>query len=152
MQVIVQQIRKRECRNLDLQSPTQTALSPIRWPYPFCNVLSRNCFLPSRHKSEALEETQGGLFYLHPCSQEVRTFSQIVFGILASDRLCFCSRYLATLNCLSFTVCRSFCGTSLMAAYSPHCNLDLSACFHLRHSPFPVRGFCSLCFENRHRW
>lgn len=120
MRVIIQQIRKRECRNLDLQSPTQLVLSPIRRTYPFCSVLSRNCFFPSRHNSAALEETQEGLFYLYPCFQEVHSFPQTVFGISASDRLCFCSQYLATLNCLSFTVCRSFCGTSLMAAYSPH--------------------------------
>ena len=74
----------------------------------------------------------------------------------ASDRLCFCSWYLATLNCLSFTVCRSFCGTSLKAAYSPQCNLDLSACFHLCHSPFPIRGFSSFALRSattdKHRY
>ena len=148
----MQQNRRRECRNLDLQSPTKTALLPIRRPYPFCSVLSRDCFLPSTHNSEALEEMHGGLLCLHPCSWEVHTLSQAVFGISASDRLRLCSQYLAALNCPSFTVCRSSCGARSVAAYGPRCNLDLSLCLHLlRHSPFPVR-FCSLCFEGRHRW
>lgn len=86
---------------------------------PFLQRTEQELRFPLETQLRGIGRESGGVFCLHPCSQEVHTFSLTVWGISTSNRACFCSWYPATLNCLSFAVSPSFCGTSLVAARSP---------------------------------
>lgn len=87
---------------------------------PFLQRTEQELPFPLKTQFRGVGRKLGGVFYLHPWSQELHTFSLTVWSISTSNRVCFCSWYLAILNCLSFTVCTSFCGASLIAACSPH--------------------------------
>lgn len=133
--MIIQQIRNREHRKLNLPSSTETALSPIRQPYSLCSVLSQELLFPLKMQLIRIGRNVVGDFStsISALKKYATLHKQFLEYQRALDRLYLCSWYLATLNCLSFAVCGFFWGTSLKAVYSPRCHLDLAVFFHLSH-------------------